>query len=51
MDHGDWYAPDSEDRLPLECEEDSAHAIYEYHGNQIVTLYKRSTAVIHIISL
>ena len=47
MDHGDWYAPVSEDRLPLESEkEDSAHAIYEHHENQIVTLYKRSTAVI-----
>ena len=47
MDRGDWYAPDSEDRLPLESEkEDSADAIYEHHENQIVTLYKRSTAVI-----
>ena len=25
MDRGDWYAPDSEDRLPLESEEDSLH--------------------------
>ena len=46
MDRGDWYAPDSEDRLPLESEEeDSAHAIYEYRGNQSVTLVQRSTAV------
>ena len=45
-DSGDWYGPNTEDRLPLESEEESVHAIYEYHGNQIVTLYKRSTAVI-----
>ena len=46
MGSGDWYAPDSENRLPLKSEEDSDNAIYEHHGNQIVTLYKRSTAVI-----
>ena len=46
MDRGDWYGPDSEDRLPLESEKDSADFIYEYHGNQIITLYKRSTVVI-----
>ena len=46
MDRGDWYAPGSENRLPLESEkEDSAHAIYEYRGNQSVTLLQRSTAV------
>ena len=44
MDRGDWYAPDSEDRLPLKSEEDSAHAIYECRGNQSVTLLQRSTA-------
>ena len=46
MDRGDWYAPDSEDRLPLESEGHSAHAIYEHHENQNVILYKRSAAVI-----
>ena len=45
MDRGDWYAPDSEDRLPLESEEDSLHAIYECRGNQSVTLLQRQTAV------
>ena len=45
MDRGDWYAPDSEDRLPLESEEDSANATYECRGNQSVTLLQRSTAV------
>ena len=45
MDRGDWYAPDSEDRLPLESEEDSADAVYECHGNQSVTLLRRRTAV------
>ena len=45
-DSGDWYAPGSENRLPLESEkEDSAHAIYEYRGNQSVTLVQRSTTV------
>ena len=45
MDSGDWYAPDNEDRLPLESEEDSADATYECRGNQSVTLLRRSTAV------
>ena len=44
-DSGDWYAPDSEDRLPLKSEEESAHAVYECHGNQSVTLLRRHTAV------
>ena len=46
MDRGDWYAPDSEDKLPLESEDNSKNSTYEHHGNQIVTLYRRSTAVI-----
>ena len=45
MDRGDWYAPDSEDRLPLESEEDSANATYECRGNQSVTLFQRYPAV------
>ena len=45
MDCGDWYAPDSEDRLPLGSEGDSADAIYECRGNQSVTLLQRYTAV------
>ena len=44
MDRGDWYAPDSEYRLPLESEEDSADAVYECRGNQSVTLLQRKTA-------
>ena len=44
MDRGDWYAPGSEDRLPLESEEDSDDAIYECRGNQSVTLLQRKTA-------
>ena len=49
MDHGDWYAPGSEDRLPLESEEEeSADAIYEYHGNQTVSLYKSSLVYIAV---
>ena len=46
MDSGDWYAPDSEDKLPLESENNSKNSTFERHGNQIVTLYRRSTAVI-----
>ena len=45
MDRGDWYGPDSEDRLPYESEEESARAIYESRGNQSVTLLQRSVAV------
>ena len=45
MDRGNWYAPGSEDRLPLKDEEDSLHAIYECRGNQSVTLLQRQTAV------
>ena len=45
MDRGDWYAPDSKDRLPLDSEEESADAIYEHHGNQSVTLFQRYPAV------
>ena len=44
-DSGDWYAPDSEDRLPLESEQESADAVYECHGNQSVTLLQRYPAV------
>ena len=37
MDRGDWYAPGSEDRLPLKSEEESDDAIYECRGNQSVS--------------
>ena len=46
MDRGDWYAPDSENKLPLGSENSSKNSTYEHHGNQIVSLYKRSNAVI-----
>ena len=46
MDRGDWYGPESEDRLPLETAEDSADAkIYVRRGNQSVTLHQRYPAV------
>ena len=38
MDLGDWYAPDSENRLPFE----NSEAAYERRGNQMVTLYRGS---------
>ena len=51
MDRGDWYAPDSEDRLPLGSEEDSSDAVYECHGNQCVTLLQQSTNLLVYIAV
>ena len=41
MDRGDWYAPDSKDKLPFEDSE----VTYERRGNQMVTLYRRSNGI------
>ena len=46
IDRGDWYAPDSEEGLPLFQSSDSSSAAVEVRGNQTVTLYQRRSIYI-----
>ena len=49
MDRGDWYAPDSEDRLPLESEEDVQMLFMSVMGIRVLPYFEGALQSVNLL--